>query len=157
MFRKKKFTFGKMFYTALVLILLSSFIISSCKGEEVPEVDPNTLPLANFFYEIQYRTLDGNTHAFVTAHDKSAYSNRWQWNRPGSRTEISGPVEFTTDQDTAVTQVYLATDQEQHFEITLVTYSYVPIGINPDSTIIYEIFESLHPCIREVVVKKPEE
>ena len=150
--------FRKNFYTTFIYIALISFAIASCKKEKAPEVDPNTLPVANFFCDAPlYKIIDGNTYAFVTAHDNSAYSNRWKWNRPNSQTDISGgAIEFMTDKDTAVTQVYLATKTEQRFTISLTTYSYVAIGLNPDSTINYQIFESSHPCIREVVVKIPE-
>jgi len=153
---EKKFSFfSKKFCTMFLFAALTAFIISSCNEKEVDEYDPNTLPMANFFYEIQYFThTDANTYAKVTATNNSSYSNRWQWKRPGSRPEISGEREFMTDKDTTVTQAYLATNQEQKFEITLIAYSDMPIGVNPDSTIIYKTFES-HPFVREIKVKKP--
>ena len=152
---EKKFSFfSKKFCTMFLFAALTAFIISSCEKEKAPAEDPNTLPMANFFYQIQYRTLDDATYAFVTATNNSSYSNRWQWKRPGSRPEISGEREFMTDKDTTVTQAYLATNQEQKFEITLIAYSDMPIGVNPDSTIIYKTFES-HPFVQEIKVKKP--
>jgi len=147
--------------TAFILMVLATFAISSCKEKNAPEADPNTLPMALFYIDDPvYRridSLDGNTYAFVTAHNNSAYSNRWQWSRPGIRTEFTGfgPVEFMTDKDDAVTQVYLATALEQRFYITLIAYSDVAIGMNPDSTIMYKTFES-HPFTQEVRVKKPD-
>ena len=134
--------------TALMLIVLTSFAIPSCKQENAPEVDPLTLPSAQFFYEIQYRTYtDGNTYAYVTATNNSANSNRWEWNRPNSRWEISGDTKFMTDKDTAVTQVYALASTEQKFTITLVAYS--DVVVNPDSTITF----TSRPFVREVKVR----
>ena len=160
---KKKYSISKKTsYTTLVLIVLFSFMILSCEKEKAKEVDPNTLPLANFFIDdpYQYKRLDdGNTYAHITVHNNSAYSNRWKWKRPGSIERIDTlfrPIEFETlNHDTIIIQVYLATNEEQRFQISLTAYSDVAIGVNPDSTIIYKIFES-HPFIQEVRVKKPE-
>jgi streptogramin lyase len=148
MSEKKCFGFGKIFYAVLVLAVLTIFVISSCEEKEkAPEIDPNTLPLANFFVDDPvYRTIEGNVYAFVTAHDRSSYSNRWEWDRPGSRSE---PIKFTTDKDSTVTQVYAATNEIQRFNITLVTYNVVQV--NPDSV---RIFKS-NPCGRIVTIKKP--
>ena len=152
---EKKFSFfSKKFCTMFLFAALTAFIISSCEKEKAPEVDPNTLPMANFFCQIQYRTHGDATYAFVTATNNSSYSNRWEWRRPGSRPEISGETVFITNKDTTVTQAYLATDQEQKFQITLTAYNDMPIGVNPDSTIIYKIFES-RPFLQEIKVKKP--
>jgi len=130
-----------------------------------PEFDPNTLPLAEFSCdEIQYKTLVDtikkdttitiveNTYAFVTAKNNSSYSNRWKWYRPGSNGEKTGAMEFMTDRDSLVTQVYLALNFEQRFEITLTAYNYMLLGSNPDATNNYEVVES-EPFMREVTVK----
>jgi hypothetical protein len=69
---------------------------------------------------------------------------------------IIRPITFETKkQDTIIKQFYLATTKEQRFKITLIAYSDMPIGLNPDSTVIYRTFES-HPFVQEFVVKKPE-
>jgi len=134
--------------TALILMVLTSLTISSCKQEDAPEVDPLTLPSAQFFYEVQYRTYtDGNTYAYVKATNNSANSNRWEWDRPKSRWEISGDTKFMTDRDTAVTQVYALASVEQKFTITLVAYS--DVVVNPDSIITF----TSHPYVQEVKVK----
>jgi hypothetical protein len=129
---------------------LTAFIISSCEKEKAPEVDPNTLPMANFFYEIQYFThTDANTYAKVTATNKSAFSNRWKWKRPDCNEIMSGEREFMTDKDSTVTQYYLSTNQEHKFTITLIAYSDVVVSV--DSTITFES----HPFVREITVKNP--
>ena len=144
--------------TAFILMMLATFAISSCKQEDAPEVDPLTLPSAQFFYEIQYRThTDGDTYAFVTTTNNSSNSNRWKWNRPGSVETITGDREFETlKQDTIIEHAYIATAEELKYEITLIAYNDVPIGVDAvDSTIIiYETFKS-HPFVQEVRVKKP--
>jgi hypothetical protein len=151
MVEKKCFISEKKFYTTLVFTVLVSFMILSCEKEKAPTEDPNTLPMASFFYKIQYGTYtDGNTYAYVTATNNSAYSNRWKWSRPGSAVTISGEATFMTNKDTAVTQVYAATNKEQRFKITLIAYS--DVIVNPDSI---KTFES-HPFVQEVVVKKSE-
>jgi hypothetical protein len=146
----------------------SCLVISSCEKEKAPEVDPNTLPSALFFVsEPQYVTLDDhnvtNTYAYVTVTNNSSNSNYFKWYRPGSIEKLDSkidslyrPITFETkSQDTIIKQLYLVTNIEQKFKITLTSYSYVPIGINPsDSTVIYEIFESNHPCIQEFKIKK---
>jgi hypothetical protein len=150
MVEKKCFIFRKNIYSTLLCVVLTAFAISSCEKEKAPEVDTNTLPSANFFCQIQYKThTDGITYAFVTATNNSAYSNRWKWKRPGSRWEISGDTEFMTTKDTAVTQVYLATGEIQRFDITLIAYS--DVVVNKDSTITFES----HPFVQTVSVKKP--
>jgi hypothetical protein len=162
MFRKKSFIFGKIFYTTLVFVVLASFAIVSCEKEKAPPEDPNTLPMANFFYKIQYKTLGANTYAYVTTTNNSAYSNRWKWSRPGSIEKVDSPLDTlirpvvfeTKKQDTIIEQVYMRTNENQRFKITLIAYSDVPIGMNPDSTIIYKTFES-HPFVQEIVVEKP--
>jgi len=134
--------------TALILMVLTSLTISSCKQEDAPEVDPLTLPSAQFFYEVRYQTYpDGHTYADVTATNNSANSNRWEWDRPNSRAEISGPVTFTTDRDTAVTQTYALASTEQKFTITLVAYS--DVVVNPDSIITF----TSHPFVQVVTVR----
>jgi len=166
----------KKLYTFFALVVLTALVIASCKPENVPEVDPTTLPIASFSVDdikyVQHLEEGGNgvgywtTYAYVTVKNNSSCSNRWKWQRPGSREliklikddaiiSIYRPVEFMTNKDTAVTQVYLATDEEQTFKITLTAYSDNPIGLNPDSTVLYKTFES-HPVTWEVKVKKPE-
>jgi hypothetical protein len=160
MSEKKSFIFGKTFYIAFVLALLTVFIISSCeKKEKVPEVDPNTLPFAQFFVDREYRiidSLDGNTYTIFETKNNSSNSNRWKWSRPGSREQVSGIIEFETqEQDTIIKHAYITTMQERRYIITLIAYSDMPMGINPDSTVIYKTFES-RPFVQEVIVRKPE-
>jgi len=141
--------FRKNFYTTFIYIALISFAIVSCKKEKAPEVDPNTLPIANFSYEILYKTHDKITYAHVKATNNSSFSNRWKWNRVGSIGELSGAIEFTTNRDTAVTQIYVSTKEEQEFEIRLIAYS--DIVISPDSI---RTFES-HPFVQVIKIKNP--
>jgi len=159
MLENKYFISGKMLCTALMLAVLSVLIISSCKKKDAPEVDPNSLPFAQFFVNVEYRiidSLDGHTYTIFETKNNSANSNRWKWSRPGSRELLSGAIEFETKkQDTIIKHAYLTTTQEQRYKITLIAYSDMPIGINPDSTVIYKTFES-RPFKQEVVVKKPE-
>jgi len=140
-----------------MLIVLTAFVISSCEKENAPPTDPLTEPNAHFFCETRYQSHLENgtyaTYAYVKATNNSTNSNRWEWQRPDSREVMSGDIKFMTTKDTAVTQVYLATNEEQIFTITLTAYSDMPIGINPDSTIIYKTFES-RPFVQEVKVKK---
>ena len=158
---EKKFSFfSKKFCTMFLFAALTAFIISSCKEKEADEYDPNTLPMANFFYEIQYVTLDdydANTYAKVTATNNSAFSNRWKWSRPGSIEKLDSKVDSlyrpttfeTKNGDSIITQYYLATDQEQKYTITLIAYSDVVVSVDSTRT-----FES-HPFVREITVKKP--
>ena len=150
----------KNFCTIFMLIVLTALVVSSCEKENAPAVDPNTLPSANFSYQVQYKTLDdydANTYAYVTATNNSAYSNRWKWHRPGSIEILDSkldtlirPVTFETKNgDSVITQVYLATNAEQIFKITLTAYS--DVIVNKDSTITFVS----RPFTQEVKVKKP--
>jgi len=154
MFRKKCFILEKIFYTALVLTVLA-VVISSCEKKKTAEYDIN--PLADFSVEsIEYELYDdGNTYAFVTTKNHSTYSNRWKWSRPESNEEISGDIELMTDKKSNIKTAYLATDEEQYFEITLIAYSDMPTVTPPDTTIYYKTFES-EPFVQEIKVKKPE-
>ena len=154
MFRKKCFISGKIFYIALVLTLLA-VVISSCEKKNATEVNIN--PLADFSVEtIEYELYDdGNTYAFVTTKNNSTYANRWKWTRPGSNEEISGDIELMTDKKSSIKTAYLATDEEQYFEITLIAYSDKPTVNPPDTTIYYQTFVS-EPFVQEIKVKKPE-
>ena len=154
MFRKKYFISEKKFYTTLILTVLA-VVISSCSEKKTTEFDIN--PLADFSVEtIEYELYDdGNTYAFVTTKNNSTYSNRWQWIRPGSIEELSGDIELMTDEKSSITTAYLATDEEQYFEITLIAYSDKPTVNPPDTTIYYQPFES-EPFTQEIKVKKPE-
>ncbi len=126
-------------------------ILFSCEKEDAPPVDPITLPIANFYVSVpQFRTYKDQTYAYITAYNGSKFSTHWKWDRTGSYEILTGITEFTTDQDTAVTQAYLVTNQEQRFNITLIAYSEVKLGI--DSIITYES----HPFTQEVVIKKKE-
>jgi len=159
MLENKYFNFEKMVWMALVLAALSVFMMSSCKGEDAIDVDPNSLPFAQFFVNREYRvtdSLDGNTYTIFETINNSANSNRWKWSRPRSREQLSGTTVFETKkQDTIIKHAYITTMAEQRYTITLIAYSDVPIGINPDSTVIYKTFES-RPFVQEVIVKKPQ-
>jgi len=133
--------------TALILVVLATLSMS-CKQEDAPEVDPLTRPTAQFSCKIQYRSYtDGNTYAYVTAVNCSNNATRWEWDRPNSREEITGPVKFMTDRDSAVTQAYALASTEQKFTITLVAYS--DVAVNPDSIITY----TSYPFVQVVTVR----
>jgi hypothetical protein len=151
MFEKRYSHFRKIFSVLFIIIALSSIIFSSCKKEKAPFVDPNTLPIANFFIEkTQYKRIGDNYYAHITTINNSSYSNRWEWERKGSIERLDtiyyGLTKFMTDKDSAVTHVYLATQAEQKFLISLTAFSDV---IGMDTTFVS------HPFVREVKIQIP--
>jgi hypothetical protein len=152
MFEKRYSHFRKIFSILFIIIALTSIIFSSCKKEDAPFVDPTTLPVALFFIEnTQYKRIGDHTYAFVKTINNSSYSNRWEWERKGSKEKVDtiyyGTEKFMTDKDSAVTHVYLATQAEQKFLISLTAFSDV---IGMDTTFVSR------PFVREVKIKIPE-
>jgi len=152
MFRKNYFIFGKQFYTTFVLAVLTFCIIESCSEKEPAGFELN--PLAYCSYEVQYKThTDGKVYAFVTTYNNSIYSTYCQWSRPGSVEAVSGEIELRSNAEQVLT-AYLATDEEQYFEITLIAYNDMPYANPPDTALYYRTYES-EPFVQVIRVKKP--